>query len=47
MKKLQITAVLAAGLCLAGGAALLTSYAQQDTTAKTGTEKSGGAKLYS
>ena len=42
MKKLRITAALAAVLCLAGGGALLTSYAQQETTAKIATEKSGG-----
>jgi mono/diheme cytochrome c family protein len=41
MKKPRMTAALAAVLCLAGGGALLTGYAQQ------GTEKSRGAKLYS
>jgi mono/diheme cytochrome c family protein len=41
MKKPRMTAALAAVLCLAGGGALLTGYAQQ------GTEKSRGVKLYS
>lgn len=41
MKKPRITPALAAALCLAGGGALLTGYAQQ------GTEGSRGAKLYS
>jgi mono/diheme cytochrome c family protein len=47
MEKLRMTAALPAVLCLAGAGALLTSYAQQETTAKMATEKSGAAKLYS
>jgi mono/diheme cytochrome c family protein len=47
LKKLRISAALAAALCLAGGGVLLTSYAQQGTTVKMAAEKSGGAKLYS
>jgi mono/diheme cytochrome c family protein len=47
MKKLRITAGLAAVLCLAAAGALLPSYAQQETTAKMADEKSAGAKLYS
>ena len=46
MKKLQMTAVLAAVLCSAGVGVFLTSYAQQEPTVRIAAEKSGGAKLY-
>jgi mono/diheme cytochrome c family protein len=46
MKKLSMTAVLAAAVCLAGAGALLTSYAQQETNPKMVAEKSRRAKLY-
>ena len=46
MKKLQMTAVLAAVLCSAGAGVFLTSYAQQEPTVRIAAEKSGGAKLY-
>jgi len=46
MKKLPMTAGLAAVLCLAGAGESLTSYAQQETTTKMAAEKSSGAKLY-
>jgi mono/diheme cytochrome c family protein len=47
MKKPRITLALAAVLSLAGGGALLTGHAQQETTEKMMAEKSGGAKFYS
>jgi hypothetical protein len=39
MNKRRMTAVLAAVLCLASAGALLTSYAQQETAAKSGAAK--------
>ena len=46
MKKLSMTAMLVAALCLAGAGELFTSYAQQETNTKVATEKSRGGKLY-